>query len=350
MEAPGRAELRAFDVPEIGDDDGLLRVELAGVCGTDLKIWHGSFPVELPLIPGHEICGTIVEIGPAAAERWGVSPGDRVAVDSFLACGHCPACLTGDTRYCASYGDYGIGMPAVLPPHLWGGFSELVYLHPAAQLYPLPPPLTPELGVLVPAVVSNAVRWVGAAGVGIGSSVLICGPGPIGLACVAVARALGARLVLVSGLASDRRRFELAQRLGADETLVADDDLRERVLGSTDGVGVDAVVDVSGSPASVAAAPRVVRRQGTIVVGGVSGGKTSAIDFDDLVQREITIHSVFSHDRAAILSALSFVARSPGLFDEFVTHRYPLAQVPDAIEIVGARDPTLIKSVVEPGR
>ena len=265
MEQPGKAALRDFARPVIGADDGLLRVELAGVCGTDLKIYHGQYAgkLGLPLIPGHEICGVIEEIGEQAAQRWGVNVGSRVAVDSFLTCGLCEACLAGNARYCSTLGDYGVSMSASVAPHLWGGFSEYVYLAPGAQVHPLPDSCSMELGILVPAVVSNALRWVGdVGGVVIGSRVLIQGPGPIGLASVVVAKALGAEQVLVSGLASDATRLAMADRLGADETLTVGPDLHADVMQLTGGEGVDVVIEVSGAVQAIAAAPSMGQKPG----------------------------------------------------------------------------------------
>lgn len=356
LSAPHESEVVRYDLPTIGSEDGLLRVEIAGVCGTDLKILHGRYGGTLgsrsaayPLVPGHEICGVIEEVGEVAAERWGVKPGDRVAVDSFVACGLCSECLGGRTRYCMTMGDYGVSISATRSPHLWGGFAEYVYLAPGAQVYKLPDGMSPELGVLAPAVVSNAVAWVDVAGgAGVGSTVLICGPGPIGLACVVVARSLGASLVMISGLESDQARLDLAKSLGAHQTLIAGEEVQRKVLDLTDGEGVDVVVDVSGSPASLAQAPALVRRQGTIVAAGLTGNRPSELPIDDLVFQEITLKGVFSHDRAALIRALRFLAANPSLFEGFVSHRYPLEQTTDAIEIVGKGDATLLKSVVEP--
>lgn len=351
MDGPNSAALRDIERPQIGDDDGLLRIELAGVCGTDVKIYHGQFAGRLgmPLIPGHEICGVVEEIGDKAAERWGVDVGSRVAVDSFLTCGACEACMRGDSRYCTTLGDYGVSMSSALAPHLWGGFAEHLYLAPGAQVHPLPDTCSFELGILIPAVISNALRWIGdAGGVTIGSSVLIQGPGPIGLAGVVVARALGAEKIIVSGLASDAKRMAMAKQLGADTLLEFGPELQEAVKAETGGQGVDVVVDVSGSVDAIAAAPSLVRQQGVIVLAGLSGKKAAAISTDLLALQEITLKGVFSHDRAAVKRALYFATERRELFDDFVTHRYDLDRTIDAIEVIGANDTELVKAVVTP--
>ncbi|NNL85265.1 MAG: alcohol dehydrogenase catalytic domain-containing protein [Myxococcales bacterium] len=351
MDGPEKAELRDVPRPGIGAADGLLRVEMAGVCGTDLKIYRGRYAGRQgwPLIPGHEICGVIEELGDEAAARWGVAVGDRVALDSFLTCGLCEACMAGNSRYCTTLGDYGVSMSSERPPHLWGGFAERVYLDRGAQVHALPEGCSFELGVLVPAVVSNALRWVGdVGGVSLGSRLLIQGPGPIGLASVVVARALGAATVLVSGLPEDAARLALARELGADAAVHAGPELEEAVAAATAGEGVDVVLEVSGAPSAIAAAPSLVRRQGTIVLAGLSGGHSAALPCDLVALQEIAIKGVFSHDRAAVKRGLAFATERREIFDAFVTHRYPLEETAEAIEVVGSGDPNLIKSVVLP--
>jgi alcohol dehydrogenase len=350
MLEPGVVELREYGLPDIGREEALLRVELAGICGTDTKILHGRFPgVEYPVIPGHEICGTIEEIGTEAAARWGVGVGDRVAVDSFLVCGRCEPCLNGDTRYCEVLGDYGISMGASRPPHLWGGFAEFVYLPPTAQVHPLAPPLTPELGVLVPAVVSNALRWLGDfGGAGVGSSVLVLGPGPIGLAAVVVARALGATQVLISGLRADAYRLQLAVSMGADAALDAEDDLPGQVRELTGGRGVDVALDVSGAPSALVQAAASVRKQGRVVLGGLTGGRPVELPVDRLVLDEISVAGVFSHDRSAVQRALRLVERQPEAFSGMVTHAFGLDDVVRAIDTVSSGDPGVLKVAIDP--
>jgi alcohol dehydrogenase len=349
MTAPGTVVQRTYALPEVGPDDGLLRVELAGICGTDVKILHGSFPgVTYPLIPGHEICGTVEAIGARAAQRWGVEVGDRVAVDSFLVCGRCESCLAGDTRYCETLGDYGISVGAQEPPHLWGGFAQYVYLAPTAQVHRLPDGLTPELGVLVPAVVSNALRWLDdVGGVTVGSRVLILGPGPIGLAAVVVARALGAAQVLISGLPSDGHRLDLALGLGADAVLFSGPELAAEARERTGG-GADVVLDVSGAPQALVDGLAAVRRQGRVVLGGMSGGRTAPVDLDPLALREVTLAGVFSHDRASVRRALAVVARDPAPFTGLVTHTFGLDDVVEAIELVERPGSGVVKVAIDP--
>src|SRR5947209_17780552 len=100
LEAPRTLVARDFPVPDIGDDDGLLRVEACGLCGTDHEQYTGALPAGFAFVPGHEAVGVVEAVGPRAAERWGVQAGDRVAVEAFQACGTCEACASGDNGLC----------------------------------------------------------------------------------------------------------------------------------------------------------------------------------------------------------------------------------------------------------
>lgn len=128
--------MREFDKPDISQDDGLLKVEMAGVCGTDPGIYSGKVKyADFPIILGHEILGRIAEIGSKASQRWKVKEGDRVIVEAFIRCGYCSKCLTGDYRFCENGLAYGTFVSAVVPPHLWGAYSEYMYLAPGAIVH-----------------------------------------------------------------------------------------------------------------------------------------------------------------------------------------------------------------------
>src|SRR5580704_458230 len=137
LTAPKKLELRELEIPEIGADDALLRVEACGICGTDYELYDGAFPaLKLPLIPGHEPVGIIERIGPIAAQRWGVSEGDRVAVEPKVACGACRYCLSGSHRLCSAPGSTSYGItPLEMDSGLWGGFATHMRLAPHSVVH-----------------------------------------------------------------------------------------------------------------------------------------------------------------------------------------------------------------------
>lgn len=319
LTGPGTIELQRFPLPELGPDDGLLQVENAGVCGSDIgPFLAGGAPllgarrIDPPVILGHEVVGRIADVGGQAAERWGVQVGDRVVIERWLPCYRCNDCQRGSFSRCRRGADepdlyYG-GTPTTTAPHLWGGFATHLYLHPStilhkvsgegrADVYPLFLPL------------ANAISWVQhTGGLRVGGDVLVQGPGPIGLACVLVARAAGARRVIVSGLEQDGARLELAQAYGASEVVTdGPDAVVERCLAATDGRGVDVVIDGTSTASSVPieVGVRAAAAGATIVVPSDHGGADlPAVVLSELVQKTLHLVGVRSRRREAVTIAL----------------------------------------------
>ncbi len=335
-----QTELREYALPEVEADAGLLKVEATGVCGSDWHLYQREDAT--PLILGHETVGVIARLGPIAAKRWGVKEGDRVAVEEYLPCGHCALCRSGDFRLCDAtqigrpgalrYG----ATPATVPPALWGGYSQYLYLHPNAVLHRLPAQLPPELATMfIP--VSNGIQWACFDGaVGPGMSVLIEGPGQQGLAACLAAKLAGAACVIVSGLSRDAHRLAVATLFGADYTVdVEREDVRERVQDMTGGRGVDVVVDTAGAPDSLATAMHCVRRGGTIVVATVHRQQSAALRLEDLVTKRLTIKGLRGHSYQAVELAVQYLASGRYPFHKMATHRFALSEVDLAIKSVG---------------
>ena len=228
-------ELRELPLPPIGDDDGLLRVEACGICGSDVSQFRGelAFGHGYPVIPGHEIVGRIEKVGRVAARRWNVREGDLVAVDPFLACGCCDTCMSGRYTNCTSnWGDkqqsYGF-VGAAQAPGLWGGYSQYLYLHRNTLLYKFPPGIAPDLAVLFN-MLGGGIRWaVTVPKLRLGETIVIMTPGQRGLASVIAARHAGAGRIIVAGR-KDGYKMALARELGADVTInVQRESLVERV-------------------------------------------------------------------------------------------------------------------------
>jgi threonine dehydrogenase-like Zn-dependent dehydrogenase len=213
----GRLEPRSLDVPEVGPDDALLRVERCGVCGADVERLDAGLRDALPVIPGHEPLGVIEEIGPVAAERWEVQRGDRVVVESGIPCRACRHCAAGDFRLCRRASAYG-SVPVTNAPGLWGGFSGLMYLDPRSVVHPISKAVPLDIAATFNALAGGAA-WTRLAGIELGASVVVLGPGQRGLACVVAARAAGAGTVIVTGLAGDHHKLAAAAALGADHVI-----------------------------------------------------------------------------------------------------------------------------------
>ena len=132
---PRTIDVREVDIPDVGEDDALVRIEASGVCGTDYEGYHGDYFLPFPVIQGHEPLGVIEAIGPEAQRRWGVDVGDRVAVRSRYRCGRCQACWDDKGAPCPDGGGFG-STSLEKPPGLWGGHAEFMYLAPGRWCTP----------------------------------------------------------------------------------------------------------------------------------------------------------------------------------------------------------------------
>ena len=160
--APRQVEMQEFTLPEIGDDDGLLKIEITGVCGADWAPYLGDTKTcSPPVILGHEIVGRIERIGAKAAARWGVKEGDRICMEEYIPCRDCEYCLTGHYNVCGKrwYGH----LSANEGPGIWGGYSQYLYLDPKAVVYPMSDKVPVEIAQLFLSM-GNGVRWVQSAG------------------------------------------------------------------------------------------------------------------------------------------------------------------------------------------
>ena len=354
LREPQRFEQREFDVPGPASDAAILSVELAGICGTDVKVFYGRLPAyTTPVILGHEIVGRLAEVGELLTARTGLRAGDRVTVSSMIPCWSCSACMTGLYRFCRNMRQYGLSLPSDQPPHLLGAFSEYMYVLPGSMIRRLPEDIPAEAAVLIEGVVANGYQWVrNKGGTRPPDVVVIQGCGPQGLGCAAVARECGASQVIVTGLRRDVERLELAKQVGADLALVAEDvDVVDVVNDVTGGRRADRVIDVTGSPAAWATTVGVAGVGSTIVVSGLAGaGKQVTLSSDDLVFKEITIKGALSKGADAIDDAGELVARRKYPFESMITNVFGLGDVEQALRAVAGEVDGMypIKAAVRP--
>jgi threonine dehydrogenase-like Zn-dependent dehydrogenase len=352
--APRRLEPRELPLPEIDADSGLLRVEACGICGSDVEQFDGTLRVPLPLVPGHEPLGVIEQLGERAARRWGVAVGDRVAVETLLCCGACPACLGGRSQLCRRRRIYSY-IPLAEPPGLWGAYAQHLYLAPNAVLHKVDPTLPAEIAVMFNAL-GAGFRWaVEIPRTGPGDIVLILGPGQRGLASVIAARQAGAARIVVTGLAADARKLALARELGADATIDVDnEDARARVRELTEGRGADVVVEVTSyATAPVADALDFAALGGRVVLAGVKGMKpVENFISDKVVLKELSILGAIGVTSSGYRAAIRLLESRRVPVEKLHTHSFALRDAERAIrtlarEIQGEES---IHSCILPGR
>jgi threonine dehydrogenase-like Zn-dependent dehydrogenase len=329
-------EIREFPRPRIGPDEGLLRVEACGICGSDVEQYRGHLvrPGMFPLIPGHEPLGIIEEVGERAAERWGVKVGDRVAVEILRPCRSCDYCLTGRYMSCPNRdGAYGM-TPLSRSPSLWGGFAEYLYLHPWAILHKVRADLPPEVAVMFNPL-GAGVRWAAYLGeVELGDTVLILGPGQRGLTSVIAARAAGASTIIVTGLSRDGEKLGLAREFGADHTInVEEEDVVERVREITDGAMADVALELTPmAEQPIRDAIEAVRHGGRIVLAGLKGNRKIELVTDRLINKGLTVRGAFGVNADAYIEAIRIIESRRFPLEKMHSGKYELADTEVAIQ------------------
>ena len=320
VSAPGSVELREVPVPEPATDEVLLRVKAVGLCGSDLHQYHGtqSWQVNWPVTLGHEFCGEIAALGPGV-EGWVL--GERVASETAArVCGVCALCRTGRYNLCPQRLGFGYGVD--------GAAAEYVAVR-APLLHRIPAAVSWEQAALTEpcCVAANAVLEQSAARPG--DTVVVLGPGPIGLLCTQLLAASQPSHLVVVGLERDAARLELARQFGATHTVAADaDDVGALIGGLGDGLGADLVVDASGVSATLRTALAAVRPAGQITKVGW-GREPLGFSLDPLVAKAVTLRGSFSHTWPTWERALRLLG--DGTLDvKPLIHRYPLDRWHDA--------------------
>jgi threonine dehydrogenase-like Zn-dependent dehydrogenase len=341
---PGQTEFREFPMPDVQEDGALLKMEVAGICGTDARMYKQP-PSNSPVIMGHENIGIIAKAGREFIRRKGFREGDLVFVEHYVMCGKCEWCHAGQYRHCTETDWRGnpdairYGYTSIeKAPHLWGGFAQYVYLPWNAVVHRVPEGVTPELAGLVTPM-ANGVEWsLFDGGVTYNSSVLIQGPGQQGLSQTVICKQAGASLIIVTGTSKDAARFEVAKLLGADYVIdVEKQDALTRILEITSGRGVDVVLDCTaraGTMPILLGIDALKRKAGTLVVQGELK-EFPAFPLEKMTVKFVTVKSARGHSYKACELAMEQLASRRFPLNRIMTHRFGLKDVDVAIKSVG---------------
>lgn len=334
-------EARDIPLPDIDDSSAILRIEACGICGSDYEQFEGVLRTPVPVIPGHEPLGIIEKIGDVAARRWGVDVGDRVAVETMLACKHCTPCLSGSYHLCDNRRIYSY-IPLSTAPGLWGAYSQYMYLHPDSIVHKMDGDLPSHIAVMFNPL-GAGFRWaVELPGAAPGDTAVICGPGQRGLASVLALKSVGVDNIIVTGLARDANKLEVAQRFGASATIDVDNEnVVHRVKELTAGRGADLVVEVSSyATAPVAQALQLVRPGGQIVLAGVKGFKPVDEFVSDLiVMKEIRIRGAIGVTSSGYRKAIDLIESGKMDLTPMHTHEFELRDAELAIKTLARQVP-----------
>jgi 2-desacetyl-2-hydroxyethyl bacteriochlorophyllide A dehydrogenase len=332
---PNDLRLEKVPVPEVGENDVLLKVDMCGICGTDVHIFRGHFPApNLPLIPGHEFVGHIVAVGSKVEH---VRIDDYVTADINISCGHCYFCRRQQKLFCQQIRQIGV--------HMHGGLAEYV-VAPAASIYHVPPELSVRQGAYIEPL-ACAVHGQDRANIRAGSSVAIIGAGPMGLAHIQLAKIRGASLIICTEL--NTTRLQKAITMGADVAVDAGaTDPVAEVLRLTEGRGADYVIEAVGTIPTYQQAFEMVRRGGTVVAYGAAPS-TASLDLKpfDIYSKELTIVGSYAGTYETWPEAIALIKGGRFDPDKIVTQVAPLEEIVGALE-TAEKDKDVIKIQVQP--
>jgi len=344
---PGRIELQERPVPRPGPGEALVKVTTTTICGTDVHILKGEYPVRPGLVVGHEPVGVVAELGPGVT---GYEIGQRVIVGAITPCGQCYACLEGNRSQC--------GAAHRGHPHALGGWrfgntidgcqAEYVRVPFAmANLTPVPDGLTDEQVLMCPDIMSTGFAGAESGGIRIGDTVAVVAQGPIGLCATAGARLMGATTIV----AVDRvpERLEMAKRLGADHVVdFSRADPVAEIRRLTDGRGVDVAIEALGTQQTFESCLRVLRPGGTLSSLGVYSGKLT-LPLDAIAaglgdHRVVTTLCPGGKERMRRL--LEVVASGRVDLRPLVTHRFPLDRIEEAYDLFAHQRDGVLKVAI----
>lgn len=342
-----KIELREVPRPKPGPGEALVKVTLTTICGTDVHILKGEYPVKPGLVVGHEPVGRIEALGPGVK---GYEKGDRVIVGAITPCGQCRACLSNDGAQCSHGGG------AFEPIGGWrfgntidGCQAEYVLVPDAqANLAKIPDGLTDEEVLLCPDIMSTGISAAESGHVRVGDAVAVFAQGPIGLCATAGARLCGASLVI--GVESVPKRMEMSKRMGADVVL---DPKQQDVIAEIKrltGGGVDVAIEALGRQETFESCLRSVRAGGVVSSLGVySGHLTMPLDAFAAGLGDHTIRTTLcpgGKERMRRLMSIVQAKRFP--FGDLVTHSYPLAKIEEAYDLFSHQRDGVLKVAIRP--
>ncbi len=327
LEGANKFGPQMIDRPVIGNDEILLKMKKAAICGTDIRILEGkkTKDVRYPSVIGHEMCGLIEEVG---KDVKGYAVGEKVSIANVIPCGSCASCLSGRENACMNRTAIGYQYD--------GGFEEYIRITAsciaAGNVVKLPEHVSFTAGALIEPL-ACCIRGLHNAGTGFNDTVLVVGAGPIGLMHIQLSKIAGASKVIVSEPNEFRRGK--AKILGAD--VIVDPtkaDLKKIVMEETGGLGVDVVIVAIGVPAIVQQNLELCKKGGTVCLfAGFAGTGESVISANTIHYNELNVRGSTAYKRSDYLAAAEMVKTGKINLDEIATHTYKLDEFVEAYEM-----------------
>lgn len=323
----GGTEVRDVPTPEPGPDDALIKMDAVSICGTDMHIYEwdawAQKNIDIPRIYGHEFAGTVVEVGKNVDS---VKVGDKVSGECHVYCGHCPQCMRGNMHICMNMSAFGVSSEGI--------FCEYQAL-PAQNLW-VNDPTIPAKYTTLQDPLGNAVHTVFSAGDITGKNVAVLGCGPIGLLAITVAKAAGAAQVVAVGHTNEYR-IDLAKKLGADVVLKKGDDFGKVARDLTDGLGMDAVYEITGNPNAVHTGLDMVRGGGTLALLGIFNDPVTINLTDDIVFKCVDMKGIYGRRIWDTWLTSTGLLRSGKLdLDTIITHTFKFDDILEGMEVMAS--------------
>jgi alcohol dehydrogenase len=349
--APYTVEYKEYPLPRIGPRDMLMKMKLCGVCGSDLHLYHGEWDPPYPRIQGHELFGEVVEIGSEASEKHAVKVGDLVNVEILIPCKDCYYCERGNYARCDKMYIFGL-MKCDQPPHFRGGFGPYLFVPFDARVHKFPKDVIPEAAVLTEPL-ATAVRAVKLSQISIGTSTVVIGPGPIGMATVAAAKSFGANPVILVG--TNEKRLALGREMGADHLIKVEkttprEEVAKKVRELIDerGMLAEVVLEAAGTVTAQKMGLGLLRKTGLLtIIGAIGDNQFVELDtYNEILLGEMRIQGVnlsgFGYEAAVeIINSKRFPLQ------KLVTHKFPMKELQHAFEVSEKRIGDPIKVAIQ---
>ncbi len=339
-------KMRELEIPTLQNGEVLVKIDAAGVCGSDVHMWKGEDErTPLPIVLGHEGVGTVADVKGSKLYVTGeaLKAGDRILWNRGVSCNGCYYCAVLNQPWlCHTRKVYGINRPLTEPPGLNGCYAEHIVLAASTDIFRIDEKTDPAIFVSASCSGATVAHAFDEHPFPFGGSVVIQGPGPLGVYAVAFARHRGASDIIVTGGASNR--LQLCKDFGATVLLnrrtTTIEERREFIFGRTGGRGADVVVEATGDPSAVDEGLPLLRSGGAYLSIGFSQppGNCNVDFFKEVVRKNVKIQGVWVSGTRHTFQALRLIEKEKDLFGRMITHRFGLDEANKALSVMESRE------------
>jgi len=349
-------KIKEFETQPLKEGEVLVKITAAGICGSDIRIREGKArrgEVPFPIIPGHEGVGIVEDVGKEKRDLFNepLKKGDSIIWYRGLTCGRCYYCVVEKAPYlCPERKVYGTIIGCSSPPYLQGNLAEYIHLRANTKIMKIPDDVDPAIVVPAACSTGTAMHAMEEAQIREGDTVVIIGPGPLGLSCVVAAKEEGAgSIVLIGGT---EKRLQIGEEFGVNYILnrhkMSPDEKRSFIAEITHGLGADVVIEASGSREGVEEGLHFVRRGGRYIIAGLTGfvGDIPVDFFHQVGRKNVRIQGIWANDASHMYQAVKLILSNKNLFKKLISHRFSLDEIEKAYQAM--KDKGTIKAVVIP--